>query len=374
MADNWFLLRDGTRYGPFTGIYLRKHAATGHLLPLDLVIGDGMTEPVSAAKVEELFPIHSTPEMPIRSAPTDESGAATERAAPTTRRPTTQPSRMRLLYVLGGCGVLVVIAAITFVAVSSGRKATASKSAEAENTIGVSDHAPDGKLVGEPVAAEVALPRGAPESEPRSAMPNGAEKNWELRFNTGRNRPAYDAKSGVLKLVYDFSDARQLKDFEYDEGVKSSLHKGVLTLKGGGELKHVVCFNTLSVSGVIVCGQFGKPMQTTEGHELHIRGVGFSGFNHPMGVAVFAHGKEVTAKNLGMGNIEDAVAIPLKNWHVGPKTTGVEIGQIDLSGKLKEGKAGHLRLVADKAANQYSRITISGTLDPEWAKVFFADE
>jgi hypothetical protein len=213
--------------------------------------------------------------------------------------------------------------------------------------------------------------KGVPEEEKKPfVMP----KAWELKFNTGKAKPNYDPKTGVLKLSYDFSDAKQLKDFEFADDVKPTVQKGVLTVKGGEEIKHAVSFKTLSVTGVFVCGQVGRPMQTTEGHALQIHTVGNSGVEHPMGVAIIADGKEVAGKNLGLGNIEGAVPIPLKKWYVGPTTTGVEIAQVDLSGKIKEGKAGHLRFAADKAPNQYSRITITGTLDPEWAKEFFADK
>lgn len=44
MADSWFILRDDKRYGPYTAADLKKHAATGHLLPIDLVIKGGMAK------------------------------------------------------------------------------------------------------------------------------------------------------------------------------------------------------------------------------------------------------------------------------------------------------------------------------------------
>ena len=215
--------------------------------------------------------------------------------------------------------------------------------------------------------------KGEPEPEVKKDEPFVMPKGWELKFTTGRNRPTYNPKTGELKLTYDFSDAKQLKDYEFAEDVKPTIQKGVLTLKGGGEMTHVVAFKTLSVTGTFVCGQFGKPMQTTEGHALQIHGVGLRGVKHPMGVAVFAGDKDIASKNLGLGEIEDAVAIPLRRWHVGPTTTGVEIGAVDLSGRITEGKAGRLRFVAEKAANQYAKIAVSGTIDPEWAKAFFAD-
>jgi hypothetical protein len=208
--------------------------------------------------------------------------------------------------------------------------------------------------------------------EPKDAEAFAMPRNWELKFNTGKNRPTYDAKTGVLKLVYDFSDAKQLKDFEYAADIKPTIKKGVLQIKGGSELKHIVNFKTVTVSGSFACGQVGRPIATTEGHALQIHTVGFAGVNHPMGVAIIASGKDVASKNLGMGNIEDNVMLPLKRWYVSKSTTGVEIGSVDLSAKINEVKAGQLLLIADKAPNEYSHLTISGVVDPDWAKDFFA--
>lgn len=53
---------------------------------------------------------------------------------------------------------------------------------------------------------------------------------------------------------------------------------------------------------------------------------------------------------------------------------GLKAGVIDVSGKKKtDATAGHLILSATSAPNQYGKLTVSGTLDPEWAKEFFAD-
>jgi hypothetical protein len=214
--------------------------------------------------------------------------------------------------------------------------------------------------------------KGDPDDPDKKVDPIMLPRNWELKFNTGKSRPTYNAKTGELKLAYDFSDPKQLKDFESADDTKATVQKGILTVKGGGELKHVVSFKTLTVTGTFVCGQIGRPIQTTEGYGIQIHTVGFAGVNHPMAVAIFAKEKEIASKNLGLGNIEDSVSIPLKKWYIGPTTMGIEIGQVDLSGKIEEGKAGQLRFVAGTAPNQYSKINITGIIDPKWAKEFFA--
>jgi hypothetical protein len=213
-----------------------------------------------------------------------------------------------------------------------------------------------------------------PEPPEQKDGPFVMPKNWHLRFSTGRNRPTYNTQSGELKLVYDFADAKQLKDFEFAADAKPSIQKGVLTVKGGSELKHIASFKTLSVSGIFICGQFGRPLQTTEGHAVYIRERGFRGLNHPIGVALVADGKETESRDLDLGFIENEVPIPLKSWDVGKTMMGLEIGRIELGVKIQERKAGHLRFVADSAPNRYSKMTISGVIDPQWAEEFFSED
>ncbi len=80
--------------------------------------------------------------------------------------------------------------------------------------------------------------KGEP-GEEKKGEPFVLPKGWELKFNTGKTRPSYDPKTGEMKLAYDFSDAKQLKDFEFDDEVKPAVQKGTLTVKGGCEIKHV---------------------------------------------------------------------------------------------------------------------------------------
>lgn len=89
--------------------------------------------------------------------------------------------------------------------------------------------------------------KGEPDEEKKDG-PFVMPKGWELKFNTGKTRPTYNPKTGESKLVYDFSDAKQLKDFEYDKDFKPAVQKGVLSVKGGEKIQHVVRFLTASVS------------------------------------------------------------------------------------------------------------------------------
>ncbi|MCZ2343383.1 MAG: hypothetical protein LC104_16560, partial [Bacteroidales bacterium] len=44
--------------------------------------------------------------------------------------------------------------------------------------------------------------KGEPEPEAKKDEPFVMPKGWELKFNTGRNRPIFDPKTGELRLVY----------------------------------------------------------------------------------------------------------------------------------------------------------------------------
>ncbi|MCZ2342336.1 MAG: GYF domain-containing protein [Bacteroidales bacterium] len=126
MADQWFILRDGKRHGPYSGADLKKYAASGHLLPIDLVVKDGMAKPVPAAKVKGLFP--TAEPTPLHEP--DDFAAATEQARPASRRVTGQSNRMKLYLVLGGCGLLAMIVVVAVVVMALGRKPTTTNGRE----------------------------------------------------------------------------------------------------------------------------------------------------------------------------------------------------------------------------------------------------
>ncbi len=131
MAENWYILQNGKRHGPYTGAELKRQAATGHLLPIDLVIKDGMQKPVPAAKVKGLF---STAEPPRQSAP-DDFAAATQQDQTASRRTASRPNRTMLYLVLAGCGLLAVVA-ITLLVLTSGRKQNTANGPDAAKSRG----------------------------------------------------------------------------------------------------------------------------------------------------------------------------------------------------------------------------------------------
>jgi len=120
--------------------------------------------------------------------------------------------------------------------------------------------------------------KGVPEPEAKKDEPFAMPKGWELKFNTGKARPTYDPKTGVLKLAYDFSDAKQLKDFEFDKDFKPLVQKGILSVKGGEQIRHVVKFNSISVSVSVAVGNDCDAVETSTGFRLQ-----FVTANNPSG-------------------------------------------------------------------------------------------
>ena len=212
--------------------------------------------------------------------------------------------------------------------------------------------------------------KGEPEPEVKKDGAFVLPKNWELKFNTGKAKPTYNPKTGELKLVYDFADAKQLKDFKFNKDAKISVQRGVMIVKGGDEAKHVVKFRIANVACDVQIGQTGDLFRTSEGYYIHAHQ------NGPQSIHIGCQGlKEVAAHGTNERPIGSNQFMPVNNWFVGAEKVGLVANGFDISGKNNSDKPfGHLGLIAVQAPNGYRKLTISGTLDPEWAKGFFADK
>ena len=56
MADQWFIVRDDKKYGPYKLVQMKQLAASGKLLPIDKVLQEGTNQWVPASQVEAIFP------------------------------------------------------------------------------------------------------------------------------------------------------------------------------------------------------------------------------------------------------------------------------------------------------------------------------
>lgn len=122
MAANWFILRDDKRYGPYTAADMKRHAATGHLLPIDLVLKDGMTKPAPAGKVKGLFPTAPAPSGP--------NGPPADEATPDPRpRPRPRP-RKRLVVVAAAVTAVALVSVVGVAVALSGKRGGSARPGE----------------------------------------------------------------------------------------------------------------------------------------------------------------------------------------------------------------------------------------------------
>ena len=209
-------------------------------------------------------------------------------------------------------------------------------------------------------------PAVASSASPDKQDPEPLPKGWESRFNTGRQRPKYDPKTGVLTLVYDFSNPNQLKDFEASAGAEPEVSKGILALKGTESVKHIVGFKTMNVSVAFVAGKGdSKVMTTTGGFGLGVRE--FFGEYIDMYI-----GDRRCAEYHAEGNLKFIKTPVTVQWTIDGAKTGLLAGSADIRAKTEGQDAGQLELLAGTHPNYYQALTISGVVDQKWMKKFFA--
>jgi hypothetical protein len=64
MADNWFIVRDDKKHGPYSLVQMKEFAASGKLLPIDMVLQEGTNQWSPASQVDALFPARGTASPP----------------------------------------------------------------------------------------------------------------------------------------------------------------------------------------------------------------------------------------------------------------------------------------------------------------------
>jgi hypothetical protein len=209
--------------------------------------------------------------------------------------------------------------------------------------------------------------KGEPKPEDKKDEPFVMPKNWELKFNTGAKRPAYDPKSGELKLAYDFADAKQLKDFELPEGSQSAVKKGVLTVERKEQLRHAVKFKAVRVSLDLYATERGVHLTTEGGLSLETNTT-----NRPKAFNLRVGDDSIAQENTTSDTVRQLVTV--RDLFMTENRCGATVNGVKVSGAIKNGNAGRLVLKAGTGLNQFTRLTLTGTIDPEWAKDFFADK
>jgi hypothetical protein len=70
MASQWYYARNGVRFGPVSGQQLKQLAATGELLPQDLLWKEGLPDWRPARAAKGLFPAPQAASVPPPLPPT----------------------------------------------------------------------------------------------------------------------------------------------------------------------------------------------------------------------------------------------------------------------------------------------------------------
>jgi hypothetical protein len=214
-------------------------------------------------------------------------------------------------------------------------------------------------------------------SEAPPAPPMGNKPNKEggvpaitpaLLQKKFHGRAAYNPKTEELTLTYDFRDKNQLKDFDTGKD-KPIVSRGVLKFLGGETITHVVRFHTLKMSGLIVFENEdynGDHFRTTEGHGM----VGSTTMGGPSPL-INLQIRHVTKVTQGPKDVNFKRPIPFE-FDVSESRITLRFATTTLSAPGKGLVAGQVQLLGGNSGNAFGRISMTGKLDPEWAKEFFA--
>jgi ethanolamine utilization microcompartment shell protein EutS len=168
-----------------------------------------------------------------------------------------------------------------------------------------------------------------------------------------------------ITLIYDFSAKEQLKDFEVGDS-KPSLAKGVLTVGPGENVRHVVRFKTLTVTGQVQIGSLsGRHFKTSE--KLWVGG-------SDKDVYILNENSTKEAEKYVSAAFAPGKALTPFEFSVSPARLALRIGDARIGLATKTASAGHLELLGGTSGgNGYGKLVIQGQIDPEWAKEFFKE-
>ena len=167
-------------------------------------------------------------------------------------------------------------------------------------------------------------------------------------------KAAFNPRTNELTLLYDFANKDQLKDFNLGDA-KPVVAKGAVSLEAATDIQHVAVFKTLTVTWVVVSGKYVDVRTTSK---VRVYGWG--------SVIVDGQGGQ---EDLG-GPLQGATPFKLA---VSEKRVALEVGTKKGAMVRDVPQAGQLILGGGPAGNQFSKLTLTGKLDEEWAKDFFKE-
>lgn len=166
MSNDWFLLRDGRRYGPFSFAQLQQMTTTGQLLPVDLLAQTEGGPWMPAAQVGGLFaPSHkSGQDSPFDfSAGTEGEGEGSP-PAPTSREPNSAQKNKFVPFAAAGVLGVALLGAVVFVLARNGTRETPAKdtASKGQTSDGKSNARSGNRRPGKTYLDDVIAERGPP--------------------------------------------------------------------------------------------------------------------------------------------------------------------------------------------------------------------
>ena len=184
-----------------------------------------------------------------------------------------------------------------------------------------------------------------------------------LRRKFGGNA-SYEPKSGELTLTYDFKSKDQLSDFTSD-GPKLPFRRGLLHIEAGQRILHLVRFNSVRATGEVAFSNLaGDHLRTTEGFGMtFLDGSG--------------HGRLTISSKSNENTMSPWHPFSLKKLNtfefmVGPERLTAKVEGIRVGKEMPVDQAGQLEFCGGAGGNVFAHLVISGQVDPEWLRKFFA--
>jgi hypothetical protein len=183
-----------------------------------------------------------------------------------------------------------------------------------------------------------------------------------LKAKFAADKPTFDQKTGVLRLTYQFSNRKELKDFEFGD-VEPKVVGNSVVLNAGQTLKHVAQFDFVTVTGVVgVNAMRGMVLTTTGGTSA-----GLGGSNHDT-IYLAPKGQRILEKIVPVASRQGAIHFGVT---VAEKRATLYWGNDQLGGESAGPGAGQVVLQGGDSGFAYGSLVISGRLNREWAKKYF---
>jgi hypothetical protein len=194
-------------------------------------------------------------------------------------------------------------------------------------------------------------------------------------------KTTYNRQTGVLKLEYDFTDTKQLADFErYPRDLKPWLEGGTLALKKGDMLTHITRFKSLTIKAKVKANSEGDAIVA------HINPQSFVSIgtgkpphwakkptDHTIGIFIWTQGAKgepdlVLSKHFPSGERWDM------ELDITSKAVNLKVGDIDLTKAKDSVVACYPVLNGGVLGNTFYKVVFEGTLDDAWVNQHFPDK